>query len=44
MHSSDQDPRVVRVAYAGVPSSDTAGERDMALGDKDREVLTRMRG
>ena len=25
-------------------SSDTAGERDMALRDKDREVLTRMRG
>ena len=27
-----------------VKSSDTVGERVMALGDKAREVLTRMRG
>jgi len=44
MHSSDRGPRSCRVAYAGVHSSDTAGEKDMALGDKDREALTRMRG
>jgi hypothetical protein len=31
-------------SWGGCHSRDTTGERDMALGAKDREVLTRMRG